>query len=328
MKGLVPKAAPKSGFDKLVSDIQKAVKTSGDVTTLNSKLKELGDTYDADNAKMSEAARRQRELAEAMRTAREQAQRDIETAASKLTSTYMDIQRAQEQTFGALFQGPWLQSEFGQTAEQWGIKAGITDLTKDLREQLGEFNRFNSGLASIAARGAPAELVDELKALGPDALNNIETLRKSAPKKFNEFIAVWREKQAAIKKATTLDFNKQLNQWFKYGKGIAQQIIFGLRSENVALDNAFKKYVTAKFPDYVSQAVAKAAADEKRRNAPSTTPTVRAPTKTPVHTTTIHDNTRIEVNAAPGEATMDTARRAKHLWKNGARTRHGGESGR
>jgi hypothetical protein len=231
----------------------------------------------------------------------------------------MEMRSANAQAFGQLFQGPWLQSDFGQTAEQWDIKPRIQDLTKDLQMQLDNFNHFNSGLAAIADRGAPAELVKQLKELGPDALDKIETLRRAAPGQFAKFVQTWKASQSAIEKATKIDFDKQLHQWFRYGKGIAQQIIFGLRSENVALDNAFKKYVTAKFPDYIDEAVRKARAEQKARTAPAT-PRPKTPKKPEV---TVHhtDTTEVHLHPQPGENSTDLVRKAAHTLKNGARTK-------
>jgi TP901 family phage tail tape measure protein len=259
-----------------------------------------------------------KELVNVARQARETAERELSSAASNLTQIFERFREDNQNLFGELFSGPWLDSEFGQTADKWGIEPRIQDLTKDLQMQLREFNNFNGAMATLAARGAPAELLNELKALGPDALGKIQMLTKAAPGEFNKFVAVWKTKQAAIEEATKIDFDKQLAQWFSYGKGIAQQIIFGLRSENVALDEAFKKYLTAKFPNYVSEAIAKAQAEVEK---PTTTTGQPRPVTTPKPATVVNqtDNSTVTVNAGRSEGADDASRKAVHLWKSGLR---------
>src|SRR5687768_8619677 len=181
-----------------------------------------------------------------------------------------------------------------------GHSPRIQDLTKDLNMQLSEFKRFNRALADVAARGAPPELVMQLREAGPDALENIETLARSAPGQFGKFVGVWKQSQAQIEAATKIDFDKQLAQWFGYGKNIAKQIIFGLRSENVALDNAFRKYITERFPDYVAEAVAKARR-EANEGTTATTPPRRMTTGKPTNNTVVHAPTEIKVQGGPGE---------------------------
>jgi hypothetical protein len=229
------------------------------------------------------------------------------------------------QNFGQLFGGDWLTGERANISEEWGIKAGIEDLTKDLRMQLGEFNRFNSAIAAIAARGAPAELVKELQALGPDALDKIEALRKGAPGKFNEFIAVWKQKQNAIQKATTLDFSKQLAQWRSYGTKIMTEILMGLRSEDVKLENYFRNMVHTLIPGFVGSEVAKAVADAKA-NAPKEPkqpkrPGGPEPKRDEKGTLYFNEgDTNVTIVGNPGEGTVAAGRRAAHAVKAGARS--------
>lgn len=261
-----------------------------------------------------------KELERIAAQARESAVNDIKSAAANLTSIFQNLKQENENLFGDLFSGPWLDSEFGQTAEQWGIDPGIKDLTKDLQMQVKDFNDYSAAIEALRRRGAPAELINELRALGPDALDKIQVLTKAAPGQFDQFVNVWKTKQAAINKATTIDFDRQLAQWYRYGRGIAQQIIFGLRSENVALDEAFRKYLYAKFPDYIAEAVANAK-KEAGGDTTKTTTGVATRTPRPVVKTEIHAPTEITVTGVSGEDFADTSRRAVNTWKSAARRR-------
>lgn len=315
---IVPHQKKLTAGQKFLAAMNKAEKDA-----VKSYLAELNKYYDQVQDKAEKTGDVEKAVAQAGRQARQQAIQEQQQAAARLTDTYNQLLSANQQAFGQLFQGPFFQ-EFGQLMDQWDIKPKIQDMTKDLQEQLNNFNSFNNDLAAIARRGAPAELVNQLKALGPDALDKIEVLRKAAPGQFDKFVGTWKRGQDAIQKATKIDFNKQLQQWFKYGKGIAQQIIFGLRSENVALDNAFRKYITDKFPNYVAEAVKKAEAEERKQHKTGKTKPAqpKPPTRQPQGTTVHHtETTTVHVHPQPGENTSDAARRAAYIIKHGTRTK-------
>lgn len=182
-----------------------------------------------------------------MQQANDSMKQALDTAVSNLSSTYDQIQQANESAMGELFQGPFLTGETFNLAEEWGVTAGIKDINKDLKDQIAEFNKWHGALRAIGARGAPKELLQSLEALGPDAVDKLETLRKASPKMFNNFVRLWQQRQNAIKRETKMDFTAQLKEWNKYGKDIAFQIISGLRGENVTLEKGFEKYISANF---------------------------------------------------------------------------------
>ena len=167
---------------------------------------------------------------------------------------------------GELFQGPFLTSETFNLAQEWGITPAMKDLNRDLREQIQAFNKWQGDLKAIGRKGAPAELVKSLEALGPDAVDKLEVLRKASPKMFNNFIRLWQQRQGAIKRETQIDFKDQLAQWNKYGHDIAFEIIAGLRGENVTLEKGFEKYITTNFAGALENIKTKALADFYREN--------------------------------------------------------------
>ena len=217
-----------------------------------------------DNNKTLEDWAEQR--ADVLRSATEEQQSIVDQAVSTLQSTYDEFQQMNTQAMGELFSGPWLTSETFNLAEEWGITPAIQDLNRDLREQIAAFNDWQRNLRAIGQRGAPAELLQSLEALGPDAVDKLEVLRKASPKMFAEFVRLWKSRQNAIKRETEIDFSAQLKQWNQYGKDIAFQIITGLRSENPQLQAGFERYITKNFGGALQKVKDEALAEFYREN--------------------------------------------------------------
>jgi len=276
-------------------------------------LKELGEIRDM----FGDTGEASTEMAEAVEQAMDQAQQSIDQGVGNMTNTFKQFRDQNKQAFGSLFGGPFFQSETWSLAEEWGVKPGIQQINQDLQGQIDQFRKWRGTLDSIGSRGAPTELVQELQELGPDALDKLEAIRKAAPGQFNKFISLWKTKQTEIEKATKIDFDKQLQQWFKFGKGIAQQIILGLRSEDVQLDNAFRQYITSKFPGIIEQAKQQAIKEFKRQQQ-AANPTLPTSSQKPTGSSTTIDDHSMTITITPkkGESSADAARRAAHALKN------------
>jgi TP901 family phage tail tape measure protein len=257
------------------------------------------------------------DMADTIKNATEQAEQSIDQAAQNMTNIWMQFREENAQAFGQLFSGPFFQSETWSLAEEWDVKPSMKEINRDLRQQIAEFKKYRNTVTAIGRKkGATPELMKELSALGPDAMKFLDVLRRAAPGAWNQFISLWKTKQREIDKATQIDFDKQLAQWFKYGKGIAQQIILGLRSENVALDNAFRKYITEKFPNIVTDAQAAAAA-EHRANQPAKPGGPKKPGSGPNNSTNNSNNVVVIVHPQPGETTKEALKRGAWEYKNG-----------
>lgn len=212
--------------------------------TIDQLNKQVENQLKASNKTLEDWAKQR---ANVMEQATEEADNILQSAVSNLESTYDEFLQANESAMGQLFQGPWLTGETFNLAQEWGITPAIQDLNRDLREQLKQFNTWQQSLRAIGSRGAPTELVKMLESLGPDAVDKLEVLRKASPKMFAQFISLWKKRQNVVKKETQIDFNAQLAQWNKYGKDIAFQIVAGLRSENIQLQQGFERYITGNF---------------------------------------------------------------------------------
>jgi Phage-related minor tail protein len=259
------------------------------------------------------------DTAEVIRQANEQAMQSVEQAAANMTNTWNQFLDQNKQAFGELFQGPFFQGETWSLAKEWDVKPTMKEINRDLREQLKQFRTWRNTLAAISRkRGVTPELMQELQALGPDALDNLKVLRRASGPEWDKFISMTKTKQQAIKKATQIDFDAQLKQWFKYGKGIAEQIILGLRSENVALDNAFKKYILRTFPDIFPKARQQALAEARRQQREHGGGGVNSNNRNNNNTTNSNNQT-IHVHPAKGESTKDAQKRAAWEARKGKR---------
>jgi TP901 family phage tail tape measure protein len=297
-----------SEFDKITAGATKKVKDELEALngmTLADLRKQFAATGEDAN-----------QMAQVVDQAGQQAAQSVDQAAQRMTQIWEQFRQENETAFGQLFSGPFFQSETWSLAEEWDVKPTMREINRDLTEQIQKFRKWRSTLSSISKRkGVSPALMKELQGLGPDALDKLEVLRKAAPGAFNSFIRLWRTKQKEINRATKIDFDAQLKQWYSYGKGIAKNIILGLQSENVALDAAFKKYILSKYPNIVSEARADARREYKRQQ----NLTKEKSGSTTTNSTT--NTTNITVHPTKGESNKDAARRAAHTFK------HGGKGG-
>jgi hypothetical protein len=207
-------------------------------------------------------------------------------ALSNLTQMYNQFFGEQQANFGNLFQGPVLTGQRQQVLNQWGVHATGRDLLKDLRAQNFQYNRFNRLVGTLGRRGAPQELVNQLTAAGPAAMQDVYNLTKMTPAQWKQYVAAFKEGQAAIKRETMAQLNTQIGLYKQHGKNIARAIVAGITSEDQrlqrALDNMLRRALGLKpTADYKPSA--------KRGNV-------------------LHDNrTTIHVTGHPGDVRTKTA---------------------
>ena len=231
-----------------------------------------------------------KQRADTLRSAHEEYQRIVDTAVDNMIAKYNEFRDANASAFGSLFQGPLLTGESFQEAQQWGISPTIGIINRDLSQQITAFNKWKGDLAGIARRGAPKKLVAELTQLGPDAADKIEVLRKASPKMFNRFIALWKQKNKAIERATQQDFNQQLKLWEAHGKNMGLKIIAGLESEGGRLEVTMRRILKNAFNGDVLAEVIEDAIKEFNRDHPKPTAPKKKKvtvTKTGTQTTTV-----------------------------------------
>lgn len=229
----------RSFLDKLRREINRVTRE----TTGDAKLREIerivGESLDPERQQrkqdIEELKQWKDQRADIIKQAHEEHKRIMEQAVNNMVAKYNELRDANASAMGQLFQGPVLTGESFKLAEEWGVTPSIEIINKDLRGQINQFNAWKADLRAVARRGAPKELVQELLELGPDAADKIEVLRRASPKMFNNFVRLWRQRNAQIERETRQDFNDQLKIWEAHGKNMGLKIIAGLESEQTAL---------------------------------------------------------------------------------------------
>ncbi|MER6844856.1 phage tail tape measure protein [Streptomyces platensis] len=86
----------------------------------------------------------------------------------------------------------------------------LSDWQKTLKSAVSANASWESNLTKIAARGAGADVIDQLRDMGNDGAAMVSALAKASNKQFKDIVANLR-KLAPLAKATLADYTKQLN---------------------------------------------------------------------------------------------------------------------
>jgi SLT domain-containing protein len=130
---------------------------------------------------------------------------DVRKQMKQLLADAIDTARQQ---IGGLFQGPLLAPTAAQQKAQLGMPGpDIGRLTADMKAQTAQYRRFTNDLTKLAKRGAPKELLKELRAMGPDALPYIESLLQGSKKALNEFFKTFAKREMLIQKVAKIEMN-------------------------------------------------------------------------------------------------------------------------
>jgi hypothetical protein len=242
--------------------LKKAADKSNDISVIAAYYK----AYDALTKSSSddqmraaeELHQRQEQLREEAKQKREQDLEEAKQRIATMTSTVMGIyesalQRNQSQ-LGTLFQGPFMQSAVMQNRQQFGFAARPQDLLKDMRQQVQQFGTFRRTLDKLGKRGAPIELIDQLREMGPESQKAIDQLLRMTPGMFNNYVKAFKKGQSDAATAARQDLERQLAQWHRFGKSVAIAIASGLRSENVVLETTLRNMILRMFPGAAGQA--------------------------------------------------------------------------
>jgi TP901 family phage tail tape measure protein len=260
--------------------------------------KKLQKMYDTQVDGASEAADYQKQLTETQAQAADQ-------AVSTLRNMYMQMEQENRGFFGALFQGPWLTSETFDLAKEWGITPRIQDMIKDLHQQNAQFATWRSSLDKLLKKGLPAGFIDELRQMGPEEGQPIlNEIMSAKPSQVNKLISEWKAREQQIKKATKMDFSREINAFKKAGGDMGRAMIEGFETAEVG--KWFDSWVKVTFPNVINAAVTAAVADWKKANPKPTTakPEQRpkAPNTTAGSTNNNDNSKKITVNVYPEHA--------------------------
>lgn len=90
-----------------------------------------------------------------------------------------------------------------------GDRVKGSELTKNLKSQVSGLQQYNKALEELSGKGINAAFVDELKAMGMDALPQLEAINKMSEKQLSEYVALWEEKNALAASAATKEMETQ-----------------------------------------------------------------------------------------------------------------------
>lgn len=218
----------------------------------------------------------QRRLFQTIRDAGEQAANTLQQAAQRMAQLRNEMRDVNQAAFGELFKGPLLTSEAFNLAQEWGIEARIDDLIDDMNMQSNRFQKWRNGLDTLFKRKMPPQLMEQLQAMGIEGMPFIEEMVNASPAKLQKFVQSWSRGQKLIDEATNIDFKRKMDKWRSFGKGIMQNIVLGMQSEEVALTNYFENWINNEFPGYVKSMQDKARQEfleQERAGKTKTTPT-------------------------------------------------------
>lgn len=148
-------------------------------------------------------------IASAVQEAAAKAKAQADAARQKLAAARQAMAQAVENIrsqVGELFQGPILAPTDQQMKAKLGVRGPkASDLTKDLKAQTALYARFNRDLAILARRGAPKELLKELRAKGPSDIQYIESLAKANRKDLREFFKVFGKRERLVQRVAKVE---------------------------------------------------------------------------------------------------------------------------
>lgn len=219
---------------------------------------------------------------------------------------YDQFLQQEQSNFGALFSGPM--QGILQFRQQWGAKPTGQLLLGDLQGQLRTYTHFNNAIATLSRRGAPAELVKQLQAAGPQALPDILALTRMPRGMWDQYVNTFSKAQATIKDQTMKDLNRNLSMYRRFGSNVGQAIQQGLADESPGLRRELRNTLESMFPQLKTGA----------------RPSTRAGSPQATHTHTTHnhnDTTNIHTKSDPGEVNSALA---KHRARIRNRPHYGG----
>lgn len=195
----------------------------------------------------------------------------FEQVLSGVQNMYQQFLSQEQGLMGQLFEGPFIKS---LDKFDWGGRVTAFDETKDLKSQIGQFRDFHGLLDQLRKRGAPAELIKQLTALGPAAIDQIRAMTRMSDPEIKKYFGLFKTAQRLIHQQTMADMQQQLAQYRTYGRNAALQIIAGFRDENMPLTRTLTNIIKKAFGSIPTEA--QIAASEAAKTAAGTKGTPNA----------------------------------------------------
>jgi hypothetical protein len=179
-------------------------------------------------------------------------QQDAQSTMKSVMSNLMQISQTAFQQYqsdlGTIFQGPWMTGSIMGRRQQFGFSARPKDLLTDMRMSVQHAEKFQGSLSKLRKRGAPDELVSQIRQLGPEAQKQLDVLLQQSPAMFAKYVKWFKRGQHDAHVAAMAELKSELKKWRSHGRAVALAIAAGMRDEDVALQMAMKKMIAKLFP--------------------------------------------------------------------------------
>jgi TP901 family phage tail tape measure protein len=253
----------KKAMDAHPYDLSKALAYEKIQKALNDRFKDQPQLLSAINDVLQTYTSNLDKASSAADKAAKKQQVTFEQVLSGLQNMYQQFLTQEQSAMGQLFQGPFMQH---QDKFQWGGKVTAFDENRDIASQIKQFKDFHGLINRIRERGAPPELVAQLTALGPQAIDQIRAMARMSDPEIKKYFTLFRTSQKLIHDQTMADMRQQLADYRKYGRTAALQIIAGFQSADQGLTKALTRIIRNAFGKIPTEA--QLAAQDAAKNAP------------------------------------------------------------
>jgi hypothetical protein len=121
------------------------------------------------------------------------------------------------------------------------------EILRSLEEQNTAFQNWQNDLAQVRIRliangitqKDAQDIIAGLQDLGPDAANMIKAISTMSDPQLQQFVTLWKTRQAEITTATKTEFKRQVNMWRSHGQDVAKALIQGVADQQGALEKWF-----------------------------------------------------------------------------------------
>lgn len=199
-------------FSKAKKRIEQQTKYQG--LSLQEQLKAWRAVQDKFIAESQQYAKAEEKILDLKKQLQDEYYSKVEEVQEKITKLEQDYQDKLAERTKAIFETYGL---FDQVPEREEVSGD--ELISNLKGQIATIEDFYDGLRVLAERGVGDALVDDIREMGPDAIDELNALLSLSDKKLSEYAALYQAKQSianqlAMEELADLrdETNKQISQ--------------------------------------------------------------------------------------------------------------------
>jgi hypothetical protein len=123
----------------------------------------------------------------------------------------------------------------------WVDAISPEEILNGLQTQVDGLKDWEAAIDGLVAKNVPAQIIKQLRELGPDALPLLQGINNMTAPELAKFVTLWTGAQKAIDQDAKQWVNEQIALWKTHGSNIAQGIIAGVMDEQAGLLAFFRK---------------------------------------------------------------------------------------